>query len=123
MERIVPIIHGWMRINPGLSFMQHGAPCHAAGATQDEFRKRGTESIHWPPYSPDLNPIEVVWNWMKDYIEVKWGVNAKLSYDALREAVRGTWDSITDEDLRHLINGTRKRYEAVIAAEGGYTGY
>jgi hypothetical protein len=83
MERIVPIVHRWIRMNPGLSFMQDSAPGHAARATIDEFRERGIKPIHWPPYSPDLNPIEVLWGWMKDYIEVNWGVNAKLSYDEL----------------------------------------
>lgn len=33
-ERIVPIIHGWIRMNPFLSFMQDGAPGHSAGSTK-----------------------------------------------------------------------------------------
>jgi len=51
--------------------MQDGVLSHSAGATIDEFRERGIEPIYWPPYSLDLNPIEVLWGWMKDYIKVK----------------------------------------------------
>ena len=58
---------------------------------------------------------------MKDYIKVKQGVNAKLSYDQLREAVREAWDTITSDELEDLITGMRKRCKAVIAAEGSYT--
>ena len=100
--------------------MQDGVLSHSAGATIDEFRERGIEPIYWPPYSLDLNPIEVLWGWMKDYIEVKWGVNAKLLYDQLREAVREAWDTITSDELEDLITGMRKCCEAVIEAEGSY---
>jgi transposase len=32
-------------------------------------QERDIYPILWPPFSPDLNPIEAVWNRMKDYIE------------------------------------------------------
>jgi transposase len=24
--------------------------------------------MEWPPYSPDLNPIEIMWAWLKEWI-------------------------------------------------------
>ena len=53
-------------MNPELFFMQDNAPGHAAEYTIQELKDRGIPVIEWPPYSPDLNPIEVVWNIMKD---------------------------------------------------------
>ena len=35
-ERVVPLIHGWIRMNPQLSLMQDGAPGHAAASTRQE---------------------------------------------------------------------------------------
>lgn len=66
-ERIVPLIVGWIRMNPQLQLMQDGAPSHAAGDTAAELLARGIVQIFWPVYLPDLNPIETIWNWMKDY--------------------------------------------------------
>ena len=49
--------------------MQDGAPGHKGGKTQAEIKKRKILKIFWPPYSPDLNLIEKIWDWMKDYID------------------------------------------------------
>ena len=100
--------------------MQNGAPGHAAGNTIRELAERGITVIFWPAYSPDLNPIKTVWNWMKDYIERVYG-DVQLSYDRLREAVREAWDSITEQQLKELLETMRERCQDVINAQGGYT--
>jgi transposase len=61
--------------------MQDGAPRHAARATIAKMLERGIRMIYWPPYSPNLNPIETVWNLMKDYIKRKWGPDPEFTYD------------------------------------------
>jgi transposase len=61
-----------MRINPSLQLMQDGAPRHATGDTQVDLKERGITLLFWPAFSPDLNLIETVWNWMKDYIKAKY---------------------------------------------------
>jgi len=65
-QRIIPVIHGWIRMYPHLSLMQDHAPGHAAKATIEDLHERGIHVIRWPAFSPDLNPIETVWNKMKD---------------------------------------------------------
>jgi transposase len=67
-ERIVPLVDGWLQLNPLLRFMQDGAPGHSAAYTQEQLLERGIRPIFWPAFSPNLNPIEAVWNNMKDYI-------------------------------------------------------
>jgi hypothetical protein len=59
-ERIVPIIHGWLRMTPQLRLMQDNAGGHAAGDTIKELLERDIVPIKWPAFSPDLNPIETV---------------------------------------------------------------
>lgn len=71
-ERIVPLIDGMVTMARNnhhyLTVMQDGAPSHRNLLTLDELHERGIYPIDWPPYSPDLNPIEQIWDWMKDWI-------------------------------------------------------
>ena len=46
--------------NPGMKFMQNNAPIHTGGKIETWLRENGIEAIDWPPYSPDLNPIEII---------------------------------------------------------------
>lgn len=59
--------------------------------------------IYWPPFSPDLNPIETCWNWTKDYIEDKYGLDEKPSYDRLGGYVKEVWEALGEEYLKELL--------------------
>ena len=120
-ERTVPLIHGWIRMNPHLSLMHDGAPGHAAKGTIQELLERGIRLIWWPAFSPDLNPIETVWNKMKDWIQDN--CPEKLTYDQLRGAVLAAWEQISPEFLSELVDSMQARCEAVIRANGMYTEY
>ena len=93
-ERIVPIIDGYIRLlrqqNSLIQLMQDGAPGHASRNTIRELSERGIYPISWPAFSPDLNPIKMVWNWMKDWIQERYLDNQRLSYNTLREVVRAS---------------------------------
>jgi transposase len=52
----------FMEINGTIKFLQDGAPCHKA---------KKVMVINWPGNSPDLNPIENAWNYIKDKLKNK----------------------------------------------------
>lgn len=43
-----------------------GAPCHKAQLVQDAAAALGFTLLPLPAYSPDLNPIEGLWKWMRE---------------------------------------------------------
>jgi transposase len=45
-------------VQPGDIFMQDGASVHTAHIIRHLLVQMGIEVMDWPPYSPDLNPIE-----------------------------------------------------------------
>ena len=99
--------------------MQDNTPGHATAYIKKELKSRGVEMIFWPAFSPDLNPIETVWNTMKNYIQENY--EEKLSYDKLRIAVKEAWEAVKEDKLTELLLSIYLRCEAVIAAHGMYT--
>ena len=73
----------------------------------------------WPPQSPDLNPIEQIWELLDRQLQK----SAKTSATNIWNNLQTAWNSISKETLRKYIFSMRRRCQAVINAKGGHTKY
>lgn len=119
---IIPIVDEIVIQYPELQFQQDNAKGHASAFTKSVFQAAGIRVIEWPPCSPDLSPIETVWDDMKDYIQAHYP-KVHSSYKRLREVIQEAWESISHERIIELVHSMRERCQAVIEADGWYTKY
>jgi len=103
--------------------MQNNASSHGSKATRSVLQDLGIPASFWPAFLPDLNPIESLWDLLKNWIAYNYVMEDLKDYKVLRKALIEAWNAITKEQLDHLINSMHERCQAVIAAEGKETKY
>ncbi|KAM8707532.1 hypothetical protein ACLKA7_005075 [Drosophila subpalustris] len=102
------------------TFQQDSAPAHKAKMTQDWCKTHFPDfisSVEWPPYSPDLNPMDYsVWS----TLEARTCAKPHKSLEALKQSLLLEWDRLSPEDLRPIANNFKLRLDLYIAAGGGH---
>jgi transposase len=56
------------RLKPGQTVVLDNLGAHRSAEVIELFQQRGIGLKFLPPYSPELNPIELLWHWLKDRI-------------------------------------------------------
>ena len=82
--------------------------------------KEGFKIMEWPSQSPDLNPIENLWRYIKVRLR---GKPKSKSKDALLENINNIWDNIPQSMFDTVIDSMPHRVKAVLEAKGGHTKY
>ncbi len=104
-------------------FQQDNAPCHKAQIISDWFLEHDNEFtlLKWPPQSPDLNPIEHLWDVVEREICIMDVQPTNLHQ--LRDAIMLIRTKISEECFQHLVESMPQRIKAVLKADGDPTRY
>lgn len=111
---------GMRLIGRGFLFQQDNDPKHTSKLCATYLKNkedRGELKImKWPPQSPDLNPIELLWDELDRQIR-------KLnptSFDDLWEALQTSWNEIPSHVLEKLIKRMPRLVKKVLSVKGGF---
>lgn len=96
-------------------FMEDGAKVHKGKAGLPSLN-RGIRSFDWPPSSPDLNPIEKIWRWMKQ--EITKPETVPTTIEDLKEVLQELWNEVDPKDWRYLTERLTCKLEEVIDSKG-----
>lgn len=104
-------------------FQQDGAKPHTANTNVDYLQRKAQESgeswtvMEWPPQSPDLNPLENVWHYLKD--QLRKHPHLPTSKKELFERLQTEWEKLGPDALQPYVSSMPQRCSAVIEAKGG----
>ena len=112
-----------------LVFMQDNASIHTARSVRDWFQEQHIRFTDWPPYSPDLNPIQNLWHAMK-CLALKMfpeimnsGGESEQDIRNIEECLKQAWDALPNSLFEELIRSMEKRIKMCIKANGWHTKY
>lgn len=108
------------RIGRSFFFMQDNARPHTAAITREFLAENSIRLLPHPAMSPDLNPIEHVWDIMGRRLRDL--ARQPVNLEDLSQTLVQIWNDIPQEEIRACIT-MRNRLQAVIQQRGGNTRY
>ncbi|GFV76901.1 transposable element Tcb2 transposase [Trichonephila clavipes] len=99
LEPYVRLFRG--AVGPDFIFMDDNAPCHRAELIDDFLETENIQRISWPANSPDLNPIEHVWDMLGRKIAAL--SHPPSSVTELKRALQEAWNRLIPQLIHHLI--------------------
>lgn len=109
--------------------MHDNAQVHIYHRILKMLEKAGIELLKWPPYFPDLNPIEYISPILQNdlhkhhpHLATMTGAPKKIK-TALIPALKHYWDLIETSVFQNLARTMSNKVTAVIEAKGCYTKY
>ncbi|UYV81325.1 hypothetical protein LAZ67_20000775 [Cordylochernes scorpioides] len=105
-----PVTLPYLQGVPNALYQQDNARPHTARISQQALQD--VQMLPWPPYSPDLSPIEHVWDIIGRRLHA---LPQPRSEDELWQMVEREWRAIPQDAIRTLIDSLPRRVAACIA--------
>jgi hypothetical protein len=85
----------------GKYLCQDGAKCHTSNHTKKYLERKGIHAVDWPARSPDLNPAEKVFAWLKREIQrdAPWGE------EQLRAVIKTKFEELPQQKIDNWCGG------------------
>ena len=102
-------------------FQQDNARPHTARVTRDFLTTENVTVLPWPSRSPDLNPIEHLWDVLDRRVRQR--NPAPQTLQQLAIALEAEWTAIPQQQIQRLIRSMSRRCRAVLDSNGGHNRY
>ena len=121
-EVLRPIVVPFQRrVGRNFEFQQDNARPHTARVSMDFLQHHNVTVLPWPAKSPDLSPIEHLWDVIGRRVRDRRVQPQTL--DALFLTLQEEWRTVPRAVIRKLIQSIPRRCQAVIRKHGGHTRY
>ncbi|CDQ64550.1 unnamed protein product [Oncorhynchus mykiss] len=114
---LLPHVVPFLQAHPNMTLQHDNATSHMA---RDFPQDRNVSVLPWPAKSPDLNPIEHVWDLLNRRVRDR-TIPPRNVWE-LAGALVEEWGNISQQELANLVQSMR-RCTAVLTTAGGHTRY
>ena len=115
---LVPFIRE--RLPDSHRLYQDNDPKHSSKFIEDYLEERNINWWYSPPESPDLNPIELVWGSLKQYLRSQYKPH---NLEELKTGIETFWLTLTPTKCRKYISHLKKVIPKIIEVQGAPSGY
>ena len=116
---LLPHVVPFLQAHSDMTLQHDNATSHTARSVLDFLQNRNVSVLPWPAKSPDLNPIEHVWDLLDRRVRARDIPPRNVQEHA--GALVEEWGNISQQDLANLVQSMRRRCTAVLNAAGGHT--
>ncbi|GFU23859.1 transposable element Tcb1 transposase [Trichonephila clavipes] len=109
------------RYGSAVPFMDDNAPCHRTVAAEQLLESEDIERMDWSARSPDLNPIEHVWDFLGRRLAAR--TLPPVTIRELRLALQDEWAAMPQQLIDTLILSMGRRCETCLAVSGDHIPY
>ena len=121
-EVLDPVVVPFLQNNADVTlFQQDNARPHSTRVTMDFLRQNNVQVLPWPAFSPDLSPIEHLWDQLER--RVFDGRNHIHTRQQLFQALTRELETIPQYRIQRLIRSMRRRCQATLDVNGVHTRY
>lgn len=101
------------------SFVHDNDPKHTSGLVKNWLKEKKIQVLPWPSFSPDLNPIEHVW----DELERRVKKRQPRNIQELQKVLKEEWNNLGPDILHKLIDSVPNRLYECVKMKGYPTRY
>jgi hypothetical protein len=105
-DSVLPTL--WQQFGEGPFLFQHdNASVHKARSIQKWFDEIGVAELDWPAQSPDLNPIEHLWDELEHRLRAR--PHRPTSVSNLTDTLVAEWKQVPTSMFQHLVDCLPRR--------------
>ena len=113
------VVPALQQIGPNAVFQDDNARPHRSAAVNAFIQQEDINRMSWPACSPDLNPIEHLWDEIGRRLRQNYPPAQNRAH--LLQQLQEQWNAIPQATVRHLIHSMRQRCVECLQNNGGHT--
>ena len=118
-DMILPTVFAYVgAVGPDFLLMDDNTPIHLARLVPDCVDAEGIRRMDWPAYSPDLSPIDHLWDQLGRAVQQCH--HAPTNSQQLRDVFKEEGQRLDQAAIDRLIGSMPRRCRACIQVRGGH---